>query len=573
MAFDGIVTKAIVTELQEIIGSKIDKIHEPDKNTIVIGLYLNGKNYILNICIDSHNCRINLTTHQKENPLVAPNFCMLLRKHLLGGRISDISMSGLERLVKIEIETINEFNEIEVKTLIVELMGKHSNIILINQTGKIIDAMRRIDSKNSYREILPSRIYILPKSEKADLLKIKDFNEFEEKIQSIIVDNSSEEICTEDVSKAIANTFTGISYTFAKSAIQGRNLQEAYQYICKVIEAKENLEFKLIYKGEKASDYVLKLADFGTKDESMQFCLNCFIDDFYYERETSESFKNYRNTILRLIFETLKKYNKRLENINTKLKECDDMDKYRLYGELITANLYRLPNNHSESIEVENYYENNKKIIIPMDIRYTPNINAKRYFKKYTKLKNAFEIVTKQKVETEKELNYIESIVYELENSSCIEDVQDIFEEISENVVFKERIKKKENKKKKVSKKKKQQNFAPIEYEVDGYKVYVGRNNKENDWLTLSFANKTDIWFHTKDIHGSHVILKADDNVSDDILVKCAEIAAKHSKAKDSSNVPVDYCKVQYVKKTNGAKPGMVIFTNNKTLNVKPLSK
>lgn len=573
MAFDGIVTKAIVTELQEIIGSKIDKIHEPDRNTIVLGLYSNGKNYALNICIDSHNCRINLTTHQQENPLVAPNFCMLLRKHLLGGRISDISMSGLERLVKIEIETINEFNEIEVKTLIVELMGKHSNIILINQAGKIIDAMRRIDSKNSYREILPSRIYILPKSEKADLLKIKDFNEFEEKIQSIIVDNSSEEICTEDVGKAIANTFTGISYTFAKSAIQGRDLQEAYQYICKIIEAKENLEFKLIYKGEKASDYVLKLADFGTRDESTQFCLNCFIDDFYYERETSESFKNYRNTILRLIFETLKKYNKRLENINTKLKECDDMDKYRLYGELITANLYRLPNNHSENIEVENYYENNKKITIPMDVRYTPNINAKRYFKKYTKLKNAFEIVTKQKVETEKELNYVESIVYELENSSCIEDVQDIFEEISENVVFKERIKKKENKKKKVSKKKKQQNFAPIEYEVDGYKVYVGRNNKENDWLTLSFANKTDIWFHTKDIHGSHVILKADDNVSDDILVKCAEIAAKHSKAKDSSNVPVDYCKVQYVKKPNGAKPGMVIFTNNKTLNVKPLSK
>lgn len=573
MAFDGIVTKVIVTELQEIIGSKIDKIHEPDRNTIVLGLYSNGKNYALNICIDSHNCRINLTTHQKENPLVAPNFCMLLRKHLLGGRISDISMSGLERLVKIEIETINEFNEIEVKTLIVELMGKHSNIILINQAGKIIDAMRRIDSKNSYREILPSRIYILPKSEKADLLKIKDFNEFEEKIQSIIVDNSSEEICTEDVGKAIANTFTGISYTFAKSAIQGRDLQEAYQYICKIIEAKEKLEFEFIYKGEKASDYVLKFREFGAEDEITQFCLNCFIDDFYYERETSENFKNYRNTILRLIFEALKKYNKRLENINIKLKECDDMDKYRLYGELITANLYRLPNNHSESIEVENYYENNEKITIPMDVRYTPNINAKRYFKKYAKLKNAFEIVTKQKVETEKELNYIESIIYELENSSCIEDVQDIFEEISENVVFKERIKKKENKKKKVSKKKKQQNFAPIEYEVEGYKVYVGRNNKENDWLTLSFANKTDIWFHTKDIHGSHVILKADDNVSDDILVKCAEIAAKHSKAKDSSNVPVDYCKVQYVKKPNGAKPGMVIFTNNKTLNVKPLSK
>ena len=568
MAFDGIVTKAIVTELQEIIGSKIDKIYEPDKNTIILGLYLNGKNYALNICIDSHNCRINLTTHQKENPLVAPNFCMLLRKHLLGGRISNISMLGLERLVKIEIETINEFNEIEEKTLIVELMGKHSNIILINQAEKIIDAMRRIDSKNSYREILPSRIYILPKSEKADLLKIKDFNEFEEKLN--LDNNNLEDRIFKDVSKTIANTFTGISYTFAKSAIMGRNLQEAYQYICKVIEAKEKLEFELIYIGEKVSDYVLKLVESSVNDERTQFYLNCFIDDFYYEREITENFKNYRNTILRVILETQKKYNKRLENINLKLTECDNMDKYRLYGELITANLYRLSNNHSESIEVENYYENNKKIFIPMDVRYTPNINAKRYFKKYTKLKNAFEVVSKQKVETEIELNYIESIIYELENSKCIEDVQDIFEEIKENVAFKERVKKKENKKKKASKKKKQQNFVPIEYEVEGYKVYVGRNNKENDWLTLSFANKTDIWFHTKDIHGSHVILRAGNNVSNEVLVKCAEIAAKHSKAKDSSNVPVDYCKVQYVKKPNGAKPGMVIFTNNKTLNVRP---
>ena len=568
MAFDGIVAKSIVKELQGLIGSKIDKIHQPDKNTIVLGLYLNGKNYALNICIDSHNCRINLTTHQKENPLVAPNFCMLLRKHLLGGRISSISMLGLERLVKIDIETINEFNEIEIKTLIAELMGKHSNIILVNQEEKIIDSMRHIDSRNSYREILPSRIYIFPRSDKADFTKIKKFEEFKENVQ-----NSKDLLNvgggqTDNTGKAIANAFTGISYTFAKSAVQDRKLQEVYDYIRKIIEGKENLEFEIIYKDEKISDYVLKFANNRNNDES--FHLNFFIDDFYFKRETTESFKNYRNTVLRMIFETLKKYTKRLENINAKLKECDEMDKYRLYGELITANLYRLSNNHSESIEVENYYENNKKITIPMDVRYTPNINAKRYFKKYAKLKNAFEIVTKQKIETEKELNYIESIVYELENSICLEDVQDIFEEISENVVFKERLKKKE-KKKKVNKKKKHNNFAPIEYEVEGYKVYVGRNNKENDWLTLSFANKTDIWFHTKDIHGSHVILKSEGNVPDDILVKCAEIAAKHSKAKDSSNVPVDYCKVQYVKKPNGAKPGMVIFTNNRTLNVKPL--
>ena len=568
MAFDGIVTKSIVSELQNIVGSKIDKVYEPDKNTIVLGLYYQGKNYALNICIDAHNCRLNLTTHSKINPLVAPNFCMLLRKHLIGGKISDISMQGLERIVNIKIETINEFNEIEVKTIIIELMGKHSNIILTKPNGIIIDAMRHISSINSYREILPSRLYTLPKSDKYDFTELKDSEDFYNKLLC-----GQQDTIVEDLAKMISNNFTGISLQFAKSVILQCNvennskesLEKIYKYIDNIIKDNQHLKFETIYKNDKISDYIL------VKNESSDnYNLNFFIDDFYFERENLENFKNYRNTILKMILEMLKKYNKRLENINAKLKECDDMEQCRLYGELITANLYRLPNNHSESIEVENYYENNKKISIPMDVRYTPSINAKRYFKRYSKLKNAFEIVTKQKIETEKELDYIESIIYELENSSCIEDVQDIFEEISENVVFKERLKKKE-KKKKVSKNKKKQNFTPIEYEVEGHKVYVGRNNKENDWLTLSFANKTDIWFHTKDIHGSHVILKADENVSDDILVKCAEIAAKHSKAKDSSNVPVDYCKVQYVKKPNGAKPGMVIFTNNRTLNVKPL--
>jgi len=329
-----------------------------------------------------------------------------------------------------------------------------------------------------------------------------------------------------------------------------------------IVNSPSSLDFEPIYKNDKISDYVLVI---GNSDKS----LNSFIDDFYFERETIETFTNYRNTILKMILEVLKKYSNRLISINSKLKECDEMDKYKLYGELITANLYRLSNTHSESIELENYYDNNNLISIPLDTKYSPSVNAKRYFKKYSKLKTAFQIVSEQKIETEKELNYIESIVYELENCSTLEEVQDIFEEISENIIFREKFKKKE-KKNKVSKKKKQQTFSPIEYDIDGFKVYVGRNNKENDWLTLSFANKNDIWFHTKDIHGSHVILKVDKPVDDDILVKCAELAARHSKAKNSSNVPVDYCLVQFVKKPHGAKPGMVIFTNNKTLNVKP---
>lgn len=550
MAFDGIVTKAIVTELQELVGSKVDKVHEPDRNTIVLGLYSQGKNYALNICIDAHNCRLNLTTHNKLNPLVAPNFCMLLRKHLIGGKISGISMQGLERIVNIEIETINEFNEIENKTLILELMGKHSNIILKNQNDIIIDAMRHIDSNNSYREILPSRIYTLPQSNKYEFTKLSGPEEFGKKLEIDSTEN--------DYAKKLSNTFTGISLSFAKSAVEQRKLPEIYNYINEIINS-EKLKFEL-----EGSDYVLKLSD----QEKEMFELNFFIDDFYSERETTEAFTNARNTMLRMILEVLKKYKNRLASIDAKLQECDGMDKYRLYGELITANLYQLTNTHSDSIELYNYYDNSN-IKIPLDVKYSPSMNAKRYFKKYSKLKNAYKIVSEQKVETEKELNYIESIVYELEDSTCLEDVQDIFEEISENVVFKEKLKRKE-KKNKNQKKKKQQKFSPIEYEVNGYKIYVGRNNKENDWLTLSFASKTDYWFHTKDVQGSHVILKADKEVNDDILVKVAEIAAKHSKAKMSSNVPVDYCLVQFVKKPNGSKPGMVIFTNNKTLNVNP---
>ena len=561
MAFDGIVTKAILKEITPLISGKIDKIHQPDRNTIVLGVYSQGKNYSLNICIDSRNCRINLTTHSKVNPLVAPNFCMLLRKHLIGGRISNISMLGLERLINIEIETINDFNEIETKTLIIELMGKHSNIILTNNKNIIIDAMRHINSETSYREILPSRTYTLPNSDKFDFTALTSFDEFSSKFVNIEFDN---------LAKEISNTFTGFSLSFANSVINKcgittlseENLRKIYNYISNIVDGTKPLKFEFIYKNEKLFDYVLTI---GNSAET----LNNFIDNFYFERETVETFTNSRNTILKMILEVLKKYTNRLHSINSKLKECDDMDKYKLYGELITANLYRLSNTHSPSVKLENYYDNNNLISIPLDTKYSPSVNAKRYFKKYSKLKNAFQIVSTQKAETEKELDYIESIVYELENSYTLEDIQTIFEEISENVIFKEKLKNKE-KKNKNAKKKKVITYSPIEYDIDGFKVYVGRNNKENDWLTLSFATKNDIWFHTKDIHGSHVILKADKPINDDILVKCAEIAVKHSKAKNSSNVPVDYCLVKFVKKPNGTKPGMVIFTNNKTLNVKP---
>lgn len=582
MAFDGIVTKAITSELSQLAGARIDKVFEPNKNTIVLGMYQNGINYALNICIDSQYCRINLTTHQKSNPQVAPNFCMLLRKNLIGLKLKNIITFDLERLIILEFEGFDDLDDIISKKLVIELMGKHSNIILLDDSNIIIDSLRHIkEIDENFRDILPHTKYSFPTSDKLSFLELKDFEDFKQHL----IASSKDSILVDELPSKIANTFNGISKNFINAIIKKLNiiditddsLKKIFDYTNKIISniGTDNLSFETI----KNADGIVKDYFLVSENISNQpFKLNFFIDDFYFNKETNEQFKNYRNTLLKLILDALKKYKKRLYNIDEKLKECEDMDKYRLYGELITSNLYRIPNKNVDKVELENYYDNNAKITINLDKRFLPSINAKRFFKKYSKLKNALIIVSEQKADTLKELDYIESVVYELESCSTIEEVAAIYEEISENDIFKEKTSSKLSKKNsKVKKSKLTKNktvsFNPIKYTIDGYTVFVGRNNKENDYLTLKFANKNDIWFHTKDFHGSHTILKIDNNLpypSNDILVKVAEIAAKHSKARNSSNVPVDYCEVKFVKKPSGSKPGMVIYTNNKTINVTP---
>lgn len=573
MAFDGIVTKSIASELQNLSGARIDKIFQPNKNDIVLGFYLDGINYALNICIDSQNCRLNLTTHSKPNPKVAPNFCMLLRKYLLGLRIKNVITSNLERLVIIEFEGLDDIDDLITKKLIIELMGRHSNIILLDDNNTILDSLRHTRNElDSFRNIIPHVKYVFPTTEKQNFLHVKNFEDFYSKLNCSILNK----LTIENLPKIISNTFNGICksfieaiiYTLEIDSLDKHSIEKIYNYIMNVINNidSNNLKFEYYEK-----DYFLCTSN----ENDEPFNLNFFIDDFYYKKETSEQFKSYRDSVLKLILGKLKKYNTRLSHINEKLKDCENMDTYKLYGELITANLYKIPNHNLESIEVENYYDNNNLVTIPLDKKYLPSINAKKYFKKYNKLKNTLEIVTVQKKDTLNELDYIESIVYELQKSETIEDVSDIYEEISENIIFKEtnqQSKKSYKLKKSKLTKNKTVSFNPIKYKIDNYTVLVGRNNKENDYLTLKYAKKTDIWFHTKDIHGSHVILQLDGlpMPNYDILIKCAQIAAYHSKASSSSNVPVDFCEVKYVKKPSGSKPGMVIFTNNETLNVNP---
>lgn len=567
MAFDGIITKAISYELQKVLlDGKINKIFEPNKNEILLGIYSGGKNYALNICIDSNLYRLHLTTNLKANPLTAPNFCMLLRKHLMGYKIKEFySAPDLERIITIKLEGYNELNDLTTKYLIIELMGKHSNIILLNDKFFIIDSLRHLDiTSHSYRDIMPAHEYIYPTNTKTNFYEIT----YSENLYNLITEANT------SLSKFFTNKFTGFSNPFIKNILKKLNIDNQnfskedidvlFNYLCNILNNLDTNSISTIsYTNEKGkSDYVI---DCVQKSEDLE--INFFIDDFYYNKESLDNFSSYRNNLLKLISQVLKKYSYRLENINSKLKECANKDLYKLYGELITANLYRLTDVNSDKITLENYYDNFNPIEIPINTSISISENAKKYFKKYNKLKNALEVVTLQKKETEQELEYIESIIYELDSAKSLEEVDEIFNELSDSVIFKDYIQTGKNK----NNKKSDSKSTPREFTVDGYTVLVGKNNKQNDYLTTKIADKDDIWFHTKDIHGSHVILRhPKQNMPIDTLEKCAKLAAYYSKAKLSTNVPVDYCPVKFVKKPNGSKPGMVIYTNNKTLYVNP---
>ena len=561
MAFDGIVLKQVTEELNScLIGGKINKVFEPSNNEIILGIYSNGKNYALLCNISASSYRIHLTTTSKPNPLNAPNFCMLLRKHLVGFRIKSISTPGLERLVTIEFEGYNELNDLQIKKLIVELMGKHSNIILLNENNKIIDSLRHLDSSSgSLRDIMPAREYAFPTSDKEDFYSTSK-DEFINKINSNIV-------------KDVTNSFTGISKCFISSMLEKLNIAEnslskndleiVYDNISNILNCLGTNKVSLNYKN---NDYCLSLKE---TDELLQ--ANFFLDDFYSKKEEEETFTVYRNNLLKLVLAALKKVSKKLTNIDSKLKECKDMDKYRIYGELITSNLYQIDDNiRKDSIFLNNYYDENKEIEIPLDSTISISYNAKKFFKKYHKLKNTLEIVSSQKEDAEKELSYLESIVYELEESSSISELDEIYQEICESGIFKVQ-EKSSAKKNKVNKRNAHNEYEPITYTVDGFTLYVGKNNKQNDYITTKLGKNEDLWFHTKDIRGSHCLLKCNGStVKENTILTCAQIAAFHSKAKLSSNVPVDYCFIKNVKKPNSAKPGMVIYTNQKTLFVTP---
>ena len=597
MAFDGIVTKAVVSELNTcLINGKINKIFEPNKNEILLGVYSSGKNYCLNVSIDSVNYRVNLTTNSKPNPQNVLNFCMVLRKHLTGGTIKRIYSNGLERIVFIDIDVYNELNDLITKTLVVELMGKHSNIILLNSEHTVIDSLRHLNKfDNSNRDIFPGSKYLNIESAKKDFLAVKTFDEF---YRDVSID-------AENLPSTLSKVYNGfgkknISYLLETlnipTAVSTNNLKEVYSYLKDLFA---NMPDNVVLK-EYSS---VKKDYFAYKSTNDGLAVNFYLDDFYTSKEQSEQFKQYRDTVLKLVLNHVGKIKERISTIDSKIADCTNAEKYRLYGELITSNLYRIPDYPQAEVTLENYYDNNNLITIPLDEKFSPSKNAKNFFKKYRKLQNTIAIVEKQKELSEAELSYLESIVYELEEVSTIEDIDNIYSEICDNLIFGKNANTVNNHvytstnkvanlnnsnylnhSKNGNLKKENSSNMPEKRNIDGYTVYIGKNNKQNDYLTCRLAQNSDIWFHTKDIHGSHVVLKNDSlhsssenssasctfNIPDSVLYKCASIAAYYSKARMSQNVPVDYTLIKYVKKPNGAKPGMVIYTNNKTIYANP---
>lgn len=553
MAFDGIVVKSLVADFQnKLIGARVNKVLQPNKYEIILNLY-NSANYMLDICIHPEYYRMCLTNISKPNPTNALNFCMLLRKYLTSSRITNIESVDLDRLIFIDFEGNNELRDTIKYRLVIELMGRRSNIVLLNYNGFIIDSIKHIITSD--REILPAREYIAPKSSKNSFFDLDNFDEF----YTLLSQRSYESL-----SSYLPELFTGLTSAFVLNVLDEldvedsskdvNELEEVYDYIKNLISnlGTDNVSLKKVNK-----DYVLDLAsDEGSLSE--------FLDKYYSDKEVENIFLAAKSELSKSILSALKKASKKLENINQKLRSCNDMDKYKLYGELLTANLYKYHENFAQpSIEVENYYDNNNLVTIKLDTSVSYSKNAERFFKKYNKLKNTLSVVTVQKKEAELELEYIESIIYSVSNAKTIEDIEEIHNEFTENVLMKKYNYKsfqKVNADKNLT-----NNLNKIV--INKYDVYIGKNNKQNDYLTLHFADKSDLWFHAQGFHGAHVILKTNGKTPDeDTIFKCAQLAKQNCKAALERNVSVDYTYIKYVKKHHSGKTGMVNYTNYKTI-------
>ena len=549
MAFDGAFLYKVLQELKTAIDCHIDKIYQPSRDELVFLLRKKGFQKRLFINIKSGFSRVQFTENKYENPAVPPMFCMLLRKYLSAARLIDILQPKLERVAIFVFSTTNEMGDIAEIQLVCELIGNKANVILVNSEGKIIDALRHSDVETSERLILPGAKYILPSRP--------------QKLNPLTTDA---DIILEKVNEtSLLSVVDGFSPLICREVENSTSQSDALKTI--LTDLRQGNSPTLIYNpsGEPMDYTYTNILQYGISYKNRSFdSFSALLDTFYTEKETALRINIAARDILKLVTNLKSRTERKMAVRMQELEKCKNREQLRIYGELLKANLYALTRGQSVA-EVPNYYsENLETVKIPLDVSLSPSDNANKYFKEYKKTYTAEQTLTKLTETDKQELVYFDSVLDSIERSTTLADITQIREELAESGYIKQTTN---------NRKKNSQNATQFkEYtSQEGYKILVGKNNKQNDYLTTVLANKNDLWFHVKNIAGSHVLVLCNGGeVSDETILKAATLAASNSKASTSSNVAVDYTPVKFVKKPNGAKPGMVIYTTNKTVFITP---
>ena len=555
MAFDGIVTMTAAKEMRPvIISGKIDKVYQPEADELVFNIHTKRGNVKLYASVNPAAARIHFIENSLQNPPAPLPFCMLLRKHIQGARVTDVAQVGSERIIEISLETLNELGFTVSKKLIFEIMGKHSNIVLLDiSSGKIIDCIKHVSlDVNRVRQLLPGIIYKYPPAQ--DKIPFKE-----------LLPEGSPSVFLPPEAKAIQRTVGGVSPSFAQEMAASEDPLSFLRSAARIIE--EGRFYPVVYSDDKGSPkefHILPLSEYEDVCQKKEFdSLSLCLEYYYAHKQSSNKLHQKASDLERSVSSQLDKLYLKEQRLREDLLKAENSESLRLYGELLTANIHQVrPGDKSTS--VINYYDGST-VNIPLDPRLSPSKNAQQYFKKYGKAKTAVKEKQFQLRTNESDIKYLDSVMSYLKNASDVSEIEALRRELEETGYLRKRKIPGGFKEKKISSK-------PYRYILPGgCEVLVGRNNRENDILTFKTASSRDIWMHTKDIPGSHVIVKTScEEISDEDLYAAASIAAYHSKGRESENVPVDYVRVKYVKKPAGAKPGMVIFTNNKTVWVDP---
>lgn len=585
MAFDSLVTSNIAETLhQTLTGARVMKVFQPDKHTVLLKLHhqAKGKQQLLLSC-HPQSCRLHLTTATYENPAHPAMFCMLLRKYLEGSRIKDFRQMGADRLVEITFSATSEIGDPLQLSLYLEIMGKHSNLIFVNtETNSIIDSLKRVSHQTSrLREVLPGLAYALPPQQNKTPLS----NLTEEDLQQLCLAQNLEM----PIYKILYQTIAGVSPLTAKLILDQCNLSEnttidemgTYEYgkiwqqLNQLFTAKSQgtlLPILVRDKEKEGWDYTVYHPDILVENNNYTIeksaDINELLDNFFSQKEQADILSGRKRELLKVIESHIMRVDKKLQIQKKDLTDACAGELHKEKGELITAYIYQIEKGMTE-ITLPSFYRENENIIITLQPDLTPAENSRYYFKKYNKAKISQQQLKQQVEQNQSELEYLNSAYTMLAQCETLEEIAAVKEELQQEGYLKAKFTKG-----KQPNKKQDDLLPPRKFtSPDGYEVLVGRNNKQNDQLTLKTARKDDIWLHTKDIPGSHVIIKNPDHtpeIPEATLLFAANLAGFYSKARNSGQVPVDYTPVQYVKKPNGAKPGKVIFTNQKTLYITP---